>query len=215
VSRAGFNNVSYLEPKVPSLFTALTTGEEANNPTVYGLNSNPIIAKKNQVIEIVINNFDGGSHPMHLHGHAPQLVERAGGVFTPGAKHPNQQNKTGTNTTVSALGYTQDTSKMRNVPMRRDTWMIAPSGYTVIRFRANNPGVWLLHCHMEWHVVAGLTATIIEAPLELQKQQQINPAMEAICKRHGTPTAGNAAGNTKDFTDLTGANTVAPQKPRG
>ena len=63
----------------------------------------------------------------------------------------------------------------------------------------------------EWHVEAGLTATIIEAPHMIQSQQPtIPPAMAAICKSQGIPTAGNAAGNTKNFLDLTGANTVAP-----
>jgi len=32
---------------------------------------------------------------------------------------------------------------MPAVPMRRDTWLIAPNGYTVIRFVADNPGVWV------------------------------------------------------------------------
>ena len=31
-------------------------------------------------------------------------------------------------------------------------------------------GVWLFHCHMEWHAETGLVATMIEAPLELQRQ---------------------------------------------
>jgi iron transport multicopper oxidase len=193
----------------------LTTGKDAEDPLVYGVNANAHVVKKNKLVEIVINNFDGGSHPMHLHGHAPQLVARAPGVFTPGNKHPHQQNKVGTNATVNAKGYNGDTTPMPKVPLRRDTWMVAPNGYTVIRFKAENPGVWLLHCHMEWHVVAGLTATIVEAPQDLQKSQSINPAMERICKQQGVPTAGNAAGNTHNYTDLRGANTAAPQNPKG
>lgn len=93
--------------------------------------------------------------------------------------------------------------------------MLAPSAFTVFRFKATNPGVWLLHCHMEWHVEAGLTATIIEAPLELQQQQKYIPeAMANICKAQGIPTVGNAAGNSKNFLDLTGEN-VAAEMGRG
>jgi iron transport multicopper oxidase len=197
------------------MFTALTTGPDAENPLVYGVNANAKVVKQGDLVEIVINNFDASGHPVHLHGHAPQLVARAPGVFASGSDHPNQQNPAGTNSTFNALGYTGDMGAMPRIPMRRDTWGVAPKGYTVARFRADNPGLWLIHCHMEWHVVAGLTATIVEAPLELQRSQRINPSMKSICEAQGVPTAGNAAGNTQNHLDLTGANTVAPPDQRG
>ena len=40
---------------------------------------------------------------------------------------------------ISALGYNGNTEGMPKVPMRRDTWVIAPKGYTVIRFKADSP----------------------------------------------------------------------------
>lgn len=56
---------------------------------------------------------------------------------------------------ADALGYNRGTEKFPKIPMKRDTWMLAARGYTVIRFRANNPGVWFFHCHMDWHNIAG------------------------------------------------------------
>jgi iron transport multicopper oxidase len=53
--------------------TALTTGNSATDPRVYGVNSNPMVLNHNAVIEVVINNLDGGGHPIHIHGHAPQI----------------------------------------------------------------------------------------------------------------------------------------------
>ncbi|KAI8844847.1 multicopper oxidase-domain-containing protein [Chytridium lagenaria] len=35
--------------------------------------------------------------------------------------------------------------------------------YTVIRFVADNPGVWFFHCHIEWHIQAGLAMAFVEA----------------------------------------------------
>lgn len=124
---------------------------------------------------------------MHMHGHAPQLVYRS-----------------------STPGYNSANAKLPAFPIRRDTWMLQPLGVTVIRFRADNPGVWLIHCHMEWHVDAGLTATFIEAPTQLQSGKAIPQAAKDQCKAQGIPTAGNAAGNTVNYHDLTGANTVCP-----
>jgi Multicopper oxidase len=42
------------------------------------------------------------------------------------------------------------------------------NGSAVIRFFADVPGVWAYHCHIGWHMDAGLLATFIEAPEELR-----------------------------------------------
>lgn len=65
---AFFNDVSYVEPKVPTLYSVLTTGGAASNPLVYGSNTNAFVLEKDQVVEIVLNNDDAGKHPFHLHG---------------------------------------------------------------------------------------------------------------------------------------------------
>lgn len=64
--------------------------------------------------------------------------------------------------------------------------------------------VWLLHCHIEWHVEAGLTATLIEAPESIN--MTIPRDHKQVCSNYGVPTSGNAVGNSGD--DLSGANTV-------
>lgn len=99
--------------------------------------------------------------------------------------------------------------------MRRDTFVLKPEGYIVIRFQADNPGVWLFHCHIEWHVDQGLIATMIEAPLELQKSLTIPEDHFDACKVGGVPYAGNAAANTENFLDLTGANVSPNPLPAG
>jgi iron transport multicopper oxidase len=99
--------------------------------------------------------------------------------------------------------------------MRRDTFVLKPEGHIVIRFQADNPGVWLFHCHIEWHVDQGLIATMVEAPLELQKTLTIPEDHFAACQVGGIPYAGNAAANTEDFLDLTGANESPNPLPAG
>ncbi|KAJ7160007.1 Cupredoxin [Mycena crocata] len=48
-------------------------------------------------------------------------------------------------------------------PPPRD--MVAVSdGDVLIRFRADNPGPWFLHCHIDWHLEAGLAVVFAEAP---------------------------------------------------
>ena len=191
----------------------MTTGEDATNPMVYGEYSNSFILGHNEIIEIVVNNHgksllrnflsnshscvDTGKHPFHLHGHNFQTIARSkshAGEFTLG------------NSTQNSYPA---------IPMRRDTILVNPKGYVVFRFTADNPGVWLFHCHIEWHMDQGLIATMVEAPLEIQKSITIPQNHLDACKAGNTLYEGNAAGNTVNFLDLTGANVPPAPLPAG
>jgi hypothetical protein len=41
-------------------------------------------------------------------------------------------------------------------PTRRDVATVEGFGWSLIRFVADNPGVWNFHCHMLWHAEAGM-----------------------------------------------------------
>lgn len=114
---AFFNDITYVPPKVPTLYTALSTGGLANNAAVYGVNAHAYVLKKNQVIEIVLNSDDPGKHPFHLHGHAFQAVVRSD----------------------EDAGFYANNGTFPEVPMRRDTFLVRPNGHIVLRFRADNP----------------------------------------------------------------------------
>jgi iron transport multicopper oxidase len=66
LSSAFFNDITYVAPKVPTLYTALSAGDLATNPVIYGRDTNSFVLKHNQVIEIILNNLDPGKHPFHL-----------------------------------------------------------------------------------------------------------------------------------------------------
>ncbi|KAH7247122.1 hypothetical protein FSOLCH5_012356 [Fusarium solani] len=191
---AFFNNITYRAPKVPTLYTVLTSGDKATNPQVYGTYTHSFVLKKDEIVQVVLNNKDDGRHPFHLHGHHFQVLYRSdddAGDFE---------------------GSEKDFAK---IPMRRDTVVVNGNGNVVLRFKADNPGVWLFHCHIEWHVASGLIATFVEAPLELQKTLTLPQNHLDACKAGDVPSAGNAAGNTKDFLDLTGENVPPPRLPDG
>lgn len=57
---------------MPTLFTAFSAPSGlSTNPAIYGANSNAFVVKQGDVVEIVINNYDPGSHPFHIHGTEP------------------------------------------------------------------------------------------------------------------------------------------------
>ncbi len=108
---------------MPTLYTALSAGVLATNPTIYGTHTHPFVLEKDHIVEIVINNLDPGKHPFHLHGHAFQVVwrseEEAGPFVDSGVG-------------VESFGKT---------PMRRDTVVVRPNGNLVLRFKSDNPGM--------------------------------------------------------------------------
>ncbi|XHG04318.1 hypothetical protein AWENTII_007594 [Aspergillus wentii] len=203
---AFFNEISYTKPKVPTLYTVMSSGSLATNPTVYGEYTHPVVLEENQVVEIVLNNGDTGSHPFHLHGHNFQLVDR----FPSYGPHFYDY-ADGDPVVYNASNH----SSFPTYPARRDTFVLPPQGYFVIRFRANNPGVWLFHCHIDWHLVQGLAMTFVEAPLQIQERVSIPQQHYDVCEAAGMPFEGNAAANTADFLDLTGQNKQLPWLPDG
>jgi uncharacterized cupredoxin-like copper-binding protein len=194
---AFFNNITYKSPVVPTLYTALTSGPDAANPAVYGEYTHSFVLAKGEIVEIIVNNLDTGKHPFHLHGHEFQAVWRS----------------------AEDAGPFQDSNvteaDLPAIPMRRDTFVVRPGGNIVLRFQANNPGVWLFHCHIEWHVASGLMATMVEAPLELQKSLTLPQDHLDVCAAGRVPVAGNAAGNTANLLDLSGQNAPPGPLPAG
>ncbi|KAH6654064.1 multicopper oxidase [Truncatella angustata] len=63
--------------------------------------------------------------------------------------------------------YTSDVSLELKNPPRRDVAMLAPDGYLVIAFVTDNPGVWLMHCHIGWHASQGFALQIVERQSEI------------------------------------------------
>ena len=114
---AFFNDQSYTSPKVPTLYTALSSGSFVNNADIYGSATNSFVLQKGEVVEIIVNSGDPGKHPFHLHGHDFQTVVRSAG---------------------NAGAYVGNES-FPTIPMRRDVFLVEPKGNIVLRFKANNP----------------------------------------------------------------------------
>ncbi|KAH9212454.1 Cupredoxin [Leptodontidium sp. 2 PMI_412] len=185
--RGYLNGIDYIPQKVPTLYTAMNAPlAQVNTPSIYGANTNSYVLPLGAVVELTLQNHDSFAHPFHLHGHNFQVISRTSG----GPEFP-------INIPAGA-------------PMRRDVVQVMSDGSVTIRFVADNPGIALFHCHIEWHVEAGLTATFIEAPTELQAAKIYIPVSHRdVCDVQGIPRKGNAAGNSNNYLDLTGANVVA------
>ncbi|KAJ5692432.1 hypothetical protein N7462_001855 [Penicillium macrosclerotiorum] len=86
-------------------------------------------------------------HPVHLHGHDFLLVAQGTGAYVP---------------PVAGLHYAPGT-----LP-KRDTALLPAGGHLLLAFRTDNPGVWLLHCHIGWHLEQGFAVSFMEREAEVR-----------------------------------------------
>lgn len=204
INYAFFNNITYTAPKVPVLMTALSAGKDAVNSLVYGTNTNSFVLKKDEIVEIILNNNDTGKHPFHLHGHAFQVINRDRPYDDAIGEGPTPFDP-------------EHHAPFPEYPMIRDTVYVNPQSNMVLRFKADNPGVWFFHCHIEWHLKQGLALVFVEAPEEIQQtaSQQLTDNHKNVCKNVGLEYVGNAAGNKDDFLNLKGENVQHKNVPKG
>ena len=99
--------------------------------------------KRNSIVELLLIDIqDGLTHPFHLHGHKFFVMEM-GAFLTP--------------TTSQAIRVNGVKRRNRNKqPVHRDTVLVPNKGFVRLKFRADNPGFWLAHCHFEWHLAIGM-----------------------------------------------------------
>ena len=84
----------------------------------------PMVVKTGERVRIRLGNLSPmDHHPIHLHGHAFEVVETDGGQIAPAARWPET-------TVLVATGQTR-----------------------AVEFLADAPGDWAMHCHMTHHVM--------------------------------------------------------------
>ncbi|KAJ4347053.1 laccase, multicopper oxidase, benzenediol:oxygen oxidorectuctase [Didymosphaeria variabile] len=85
-------------------------------------------------------------HPIHLHGHDMYVLGTGSGQFD-------------VDTHLDSLVFTN--------PPRRDVHHLPAGGWLVIAYPTDNPGAWLMHCHIAFHVAMGLSVQFVERESEI------------------------------------------------
>ncbi|KAA8539636.1 hypothetical protein F0562_026328 [Nyssa sinensis] len=120
-------------PQIPFNYTGAPPSnlQTMNGTKVYRVAFNSTV----QVVFQGTNIIAPESHPTHLHGFNFYAVGRGVGNFDP-----------------------ENDPKSFNLvdPVERNTLSVPTAGWTAIRFTADNPGIWFLHCHLEVHTTWGL-----------------------------------------------------------
>ncbi|KAI0509792.1 hypothetical protein KFK09_010388 [Dendrobium nobile] len=158
---ASMNNISFQLPEKTSLLEArfdrggvytedfpvrpavefdFTNVKERLDPSVLVVKKGTKVkrVRYNATVEVILQNtavLGTESHPIHLHGFNFFVLAQGIGNFNASAAAP----------TYNLLN-----------PLVRNTVAIPAGGWAVIRFIANNPGMWLMHCHLDIHLSLGM-----------------------------------------------------------
>ncbi|XP_019186338.1 PREDICTED: laccase-17-like [Ipomoea nil] len=128
------------------------TGAAPNNTAVS--NATRLVALPfNASVEVVLQDtsiLGAENHPLHLHGFNFFVVGEGFGNFDPN-KHP--------------AGF-----NLKD-PVERNTVGVPAGGWVALRFFADNPGVWFMHCHFDVHTSWGLRMAwiVLDGSLPTQK----------------------------------------------
>lgn len=136
----GFINSSTWMPQSPPLINTSPTDRHADQFIALI----PYDSEAPKWVDVVLNNLDEDSHPFHLHGHNLWVLARHSSDFNWGSYNPYEDE--------SPPGGEYDLKGA----VRKDTVYVPRRGYVVLRFRADNPGVWAFHCHVLWHEASGM-----------------------------------------------------------
>lgn len=159
--RWSVNNVSFTHPHTPYLIavkhnlthefdqTPPPDGYDFVNYNIYivqnntnATSSNGIYRLKfNTTVDVILQNANTmnpnntETHPWHLHGHDFWVLGYGEGKFD----------------------IYNDPMKYNLVnPIMKNTVPVHHYGWTALRFKADNPGVWAFHCHIESHFYMGM-----------------------------------------------------------
>ncbi|MCJ1390517.1 hypothetical protein MMC18_003377 [Xylographa bjoerkii] len=187
----GFFNASSWRPNVHSptlsrFIDGYGAGNKSFTTTMDGVNEVGFDINREMVvqidgiktIDIVIQNFDDGNHPMHLHGYKYFVLAQGHGYFP------------------WDIYNSLDLSN----PLRRDTASIQAYSWLLIRLVTDNPGMWALHCHISWHTEAGMLMQFLTRP-DIVGIWSLPAENEELCQARGlengmTPSDNMWFGNT-------------------
>merc|ERR1712000_571481 len=172
------NREPFAEPARPIIYGSVSDGWNAAT-TLF----TPANATVDIIMKVANDSMDTMGHPMHLHGHEFWFL---------GAGEGDSPFESVTDAPSSMIN-------LQNPPYR-DTIDLPPSGWAVIRYITDNPGAWLFHCHVQWHLVSGMAVVLVENEERMMDmvgsiQNAFNNPATKNSQAEGTSAASTLSGN--------------------
>ncbi|KAK7102669.1 uncharacterized protein [Littorina saxatilis] len=143
--------------------------------------TNVLDLQKDEVVQLVISNLGRGKgwdHPMHMHGHSYWVLKvgypdynNVTGRFV--SQNPDIDCRGNNNTELTFCNHARWANANwtgnsvpgleLEYPLHKDTINVPTGGYVVVRIKADNPGVWAMHCHVSLHSSDGMFMLLNES----------------------------------------------------
>jgi len=129
----------------------------------------PWVQSSPQFVDVIVNNLDDGAHPFHLHGNDFYVLASHRSKHGWGSYSPYEAS--GSSSIKPDLNLAS--------PLRKDTVSVPRRGYVVLRFRADNPGIWMFHCHVLFHQASGMAMGLLVSGDE--EHEVVDPSAKLLC----------------------------------
>lgn len=152
--RGSFNNTSWTPASAGTPLLALPTSAWPTDPP-------PLIVsvQEGQWIDLIIHNEDRVGHSFHLHGHSFYVLD----------------------VTQQSVGRGENSLDLQR-PLKKDTIYVPSGGYALLRFKAENIGLWLLQGSVLLHQAIGLNMSIEVQPTDELRWRALRENAEAQCR---------------------------------
>ncbi|KAJ7083793.1 Cupredoxin [Mycena epipterygia] len=145
-------NINNVSYLAPTIPTLVKILDGADSAGDFNVTENTFILPPNKVVQITFPPDPADElHPFHLHGNNFWVVKSNGSEII------NEVN-----------------------PIRRDVTGAALGG-TILRFTTDKPGPWSFHCHIFWHLNAGLASIMAVGLNETRAQVHPTGAWDDLC----------------------------------
>jgi hypothetical protein len=134
----------------------------------------PLIVRRGDRVRLRLINLGMDHHPIHVHGHTFHTTGTEGGRIPETAWWPG-------NTALVGVGQARD-----------------------VEFVANNPGDWMLHCHMPHHMMNQMSSSVMGTPYTNGPLSQAanGAAMNAMNKSMATGTPRRSGEQMQDMMSM-------------
>ena len=172
--------------------------------------SHSLTLQKGAIVNMILCTLGTGSispHPVHIHGHKFRVLKMGLPTWEDSTLIPNDDIE-------CEPGVVNDLSECNNAswrnkewndiakipglninrPIRKDTVVVPKQGYTVVRFKASNPGIWFMHCHVDKHLVWGMALMLNESFEDFNQIESYSvPQSFPVCRgfQSHMPTVNN------------------------
>ena len=123
-----------------------------------------------ETVELVYTNLGRGgtAHPIHLHGHHYFVMNIGYPTYYPNGTIDDRNPDITCDSQCNSNQIWTDGNpplslcEATNTCVMKDTVIVPAGGYVRVRFPRNNWGWWIMHCHIEPHLLGGMAMVVNE-----------------------------------------------------